>query len=394
MSESSGSGLADRGTSRRWLISAAIVVLLHAGLAVGVLTWRNMRAAPPIEIDLTPSPAASGRNEAQAAPPTDPEQASPAPSKTESAAAGDQAAPLDSAPRQSPSEVTSPAEQSRVNQNTAEAGPGIGPGETAPGTTAPQLPPVLQGADAERARGPGGVPPAINPRIGSATVTAPMASAPAPGGLTAGESSSPKPSSPNPSSPKPSSAKPSSPMANMPLDTSITVQPPVHGNGAIGPLASRETGSADRVPTSEFRPAKPFGVPDIPRNSAHSAQGAHVQDRARAAIARSIGRAGTTKNAIGSSTTVMASRGDTAGLNAGVTRNAIGVTANFRPRIPRANTGDNKIGVSAVAGSAMPTAPVINGHGFARSTVGPAMIGGPARASGALSGNDFHLRHR
>jgi hypothetical protein len=183
-------------------------------------------------------------------------------------------------------------------------------------------------------------------------------------------------------------------MANMPLDTSITVQPPVHGNGAIGPLASRETGSLDHTPMSEFRPAKPFGVPDIPRNGARGANGAHVQDRARAAIARSIGRTGTTKNAIGSSATVVASRGDMTGLNAGVTRNALGITANFRPRIPRANAGDNRLGVTAAAGPAMPTAPIINGHGFGHSAIGPAVIGGPARASGALSGNDFHLRHR
>jgi len=187
-------------------------------------------------------------------------------------------------------------------------------------------------------------------------------------------------------------------MANMPLDTSITVQPPVRGNGAIGPLASRETGPLDHLPMSEFRSAKPFGVPDIPRNGGHGANGAHVQDRARAAIARSMmarsmGRTETPRNAIGNSATVVASRGDAAGLSAGVTRNAIGVTANFRPRIPRADAGGNKIGITAAAGRAMPTAPVINGRGFARPAIGPAMIGGPARASGALSGNDFHLRH-
>jgi hypothetical protein len=247
-------------------------------------------------------------------------------------------------------------------------------------------------------------------------------------------------------------------MANMPLDTSITVQPPVHGNrsvgpfanGGIGPLASRETGAVDQRPTSEFRPAKPFGVPDIPRNSAlplapgggpaapgigpnHAAApgtafgtalGAHVQDRARAALARAMSRNETAKNAIGSavpsnaaagsamrtdrnfvnaaavngigsSGTVVASRGDATGPNAGVTRNAVGITANFRPRLPRVDAGQNKIGVTATT-HAMPTAPIINGRDLvARSGLGPGMIGGPARRSsaGTLSGSDFHLRH-
>jgi len=370
MSESSGAVLADHSTRRRWLISAAIVVLFHAGLAAGVLTWRNMRAAPPVEIDLTPLPSARGQNEAQAAPPA--EQTSPAPNKTDtaSAAAGNQAAPPDALPPQSmPSEITSSAEQT-VHQGVAEAGPGTRPTETMPGMTAPQLPPSPQGGEAG---GTGSAPPAINPRIGSAPVTAP-----APGGLAAG------------------SPRPSSPMANMPLDISITVQPPVRGNGAIGPLASRETGPLDHMPMSEFRPARPSGVPDVPRNGAqgaHGANGAHVQDRARTAMARSIGRTETPKNAIGSSATALASRGDATGPNAGGARNAIGITANFRPRIPRAEVGGNKIGVTAIAVRATPTAPVINGHGFARPAIGPAMIGGPARASGGLSGTDFHLRH-
>ena len=313
MSECSGPALVDR-SSRRWLTSAAIVVLLHAGLAVGVLTWRSMRAAPPIEIDLTPSPLASGQNVAPALPRA--------------------------------------AQQSEANRDVVATGQDAGSNRAEPGMTAPQLQTSSPGgAEADRA---GGTMGAVAP--------------PVPNGLASG------------------GPRPSSPMANMPLDSSITVQPTVRRNGAIGPLASRETGPLDRTPMSEFRPAKPFGVPDIPRNAA---RGARVQDRARAAVARSMGRIGTTKNSIGGAAAVVASRGEATGLNAGITRNAIGVTTNFRPRISRANAGDNRIGFTAVVGHAMPTAPVINGHGFARSTIGPAMIGGPARASGILSGNDF-----
>jgi hypothetical protein len=351
MSESSGSGLADRGTRRRWLISAAIVVLLHAGVAVGVLTWRNMRAPPPVEIDLTPSPAASGQNEAQATPPAAAEQTQPAPHDTDiaNAATGDQAVAPGSVPQSAPSDIASPAEPS-AQQNAAEPG-NAGPTEAASETTAPELPPSPQGAEAN---------------------------APAPSGVMA------------------DAPRRSSPMANMPLDTSITVQPPVRGNGVIGPLAGREP--LDRMPMSEFRSARPFGVPDVPRNGAqgvHAAQGAHVEDRARAARARSMGRTETARNAIGSAATVVASRGDTTGPNVGGTRNALGITANFRPRIPRAGAGDAKTGATAIAARAMPTAPVINGHDIARSTIGPAIIGGPARSSaGMLSGSDFHLRHR
>lgn len=205
MSESSGSAQADRGTRRRWLISAAIVVLLHAGLAVGVLTWRNMKSAPPVEIDLTPSD--SGRNEAQAASqaPAAAQQTTPAPNKTDTASAGppDQAGQSGSVPSQSmPSAMILPAEQSGANQSAVDAGQGAGSAEAASGMAAPQLPPSPQGAEAE------------------------MASAPAPNGLVAG------------------GARPSSPMTNMPLDTSITVQPPVRGNGAIGPLGEPRNRSA------------------------------------------------------------------------------------------------------------------------------------------------------
>jgi hypothetical protein len=324
MSEASGSALVDRSIRRRWLTSAAIVVLLHAGLAIGVLTWRSMRAAPPIEINLTPPPPASGQNVAQAPSPT--------------------------------------AQQGGANPDVAAAGKGAGLNEAESGMTASQVPSSPEGDAAASGAGSGtasaDASPEINPPITPPTTL---------GGSTL-----------------------SSPMAGMPLDTSITVQPPLRRNGAIGPLASREAGQLGHLPMSQFRPATPFGVPDIPRNGAH---GAHVQDRARAAISRSMRSVEVPKTSIGSSATAIASRGDVTGLNAGISRNALGITSNFRPRIPRAGAGDYRIGITTIASRAVPMAPVINGRGFARSAIGPAMIGGPARASGILSGNDFHLRH-
>ena len=145
MSESSGSGLVDRGTRRRWLISAAIVVLLHAGLAVGVLTWRNMKLAPPVEIDLTRSSSDSGRNEAQAAS----QVLAAAPNKTDTASAGppDQAGQSNSVPLQSmPSAMILPAEPS-ANQSAVEPG-NADTAEAASGMTAPELPSSPQGAEA------------------------------------------------------------------------------------------------------------------------------------------------------------------------------------------------------------------------------------------------------
>src|SRR6201989_986045 len=47
---------------RRWMISAGIVVLAHAGIASAVLTWRTLSGSletqVPIEIRLTPEPVA------------------------------------------------------------------------------------------------------------------------------------------------------------------------------------------------------------------------------------------------------------------------------------------------------------------------------------------------
>ncbi len=59
---------------RRWMISAGIVVLAHAGIASAVLTWRTLSGGPetqtPIEIRLTPETMTSPP--AQTAPPATP----------------------------------------------------------------------------------------------------------------------------------------------------------------------------------------------------------------------------------------------------------------------------------------------------------------------------------
>lgn len=385
MSGGSGSAVMDRSNRRRWLISAAIVLLIHICIAAAVLTWRHMNASLPVLVDLTPAPSASLQRATLPAP----EQPSP--------------------------QHTTP------QQNTQSAS-----------ASASASAPVDDHASP---------PPPIEPTASNESTAPPAGAAP---------------TYPLPNSPVTNT------MADMPLDTSITVQPPLHGNagvapfghssfgnssfgnGEVGPLANREVGSDgapfDQRPASIFRPAKPFGVPDVPRNSLlpngnpvlsnptlsvpgiglKNLSGANVQDRTHAAMARLAARAQTAKNSIGSSVigiavpnsawrngltsgatangiesamTAIASRGDANGGD-GATRNAIGVTANFRPRIPRAAVGEAGPGVLAVAGHDMPHAPIINGRGLVRPLGGPGVIGGPARraGAGALSGSDFRLK--
>ena len=414
---------------RRWLISAAIVLLLHACVAVAVLTWRHVTSAPPLFVDLTPSPSASEQSNLRPVP-SGPGQTSPQKSapeqKTESASTS---VPTSSGSDQAQSAL--PAEPNRPQISALQQG-----------TVAKSSSETVDGADRTAISGGGisrgpesaggtGRTAAANPAGPNVTIPNPLASNPVPSDLA----------SKGPAR--------NSPMASMPLDTSITVEPPVRGNGIsplsrseVGPLASGESGLEaapfDQRPTSIFRPAKPLGVPDVARNSLspngnplvpgnnaglpgigwNNAPGAHVQDRARAAIARRMGYSEPVKNAIGGtisssaiagamgrdndrpygavygigrSTTTIASRGDINGLSSGVARNSVGVTTNFRPLIPRA--GPAKAGAATVAGHEMPTAPVINGHDPARSISGSAVIGGPARRSGILSGSDFGLRH-
>jgi hypothetical protein len=417
MSESPGPAWMDSANGRRWLISAAVVLLLHAGVAVAVLTWLKMTSTGPVLINLSPEPSASEQNATQAAPASEQTQP-PAPEQNKTASTPAEQNATNSATEATPEQPRQESKEIPRDEAVAKSEPSAGTAVAPRDMTAPELPSSPQGTEApsgtegatisgggiSRAPAEGGIgggAVATNPAGGGVASPGPVASAPASRGLT-----------------------PGSPMTKMPLDTSITVQPPVHGNsgvgpfakGEVGPLASREAGPPDQRPTSIFRPSKPFGVPDVPRNSLapngnlslpgvglKNLPGARVQDRARAATAREMSGAAPIKNAIGAaagtigtSTAIVASRGDTSapGVGDGVARNAIGVTANFRPRIPRANAGVPQPGTLAATSRAMPPVPSINGRGFARPTTGPAMIGGPARTgAGALNGSDFHLRH-
>ncbi len=404
MSETSGSIFLEGSTTRRrWLVSAAIVLLVHACIAAAVLTWRHVSSAPPVLVDLTPSPSAS--EHAALTAPAKPTAAANTLSKPDAEMAARDETAARPAPADVPRSGAADENGSTAAGDTMRGGEGI--------SQAPEE------RDFNRQA-------AAYPAERKSTILAPAAGNPASHGFATEGSTY------------------HSPMASMPLDTSITVQPPVHGNGIgalnrgdVGLLASRERGPEavpfDERPTSIFRSAKPFGVPNVPRNillpngnaalrsnnpglpgvGRTNPPGAHVQDRARAAIARAMGRSESVRNAVGSAVssiavangalpgdsdlprgavygigraTTIASRGDV-----GVTRNAVGVTANFRPLIPRAGS----VKADAVAGAEyrVSTAPVISGHDLARPISGSAVIGGPARRSGVLSGSDFRVRH-
>jgi hypothetical protein len=69
----------DRASRRRWVISAAIVLLVHGGIAGAILTWREAirRAEPPgpVVIELSPAPVAPAPQQTEL--PPAPEQVTP-----------------------------------------------------------------------------------------------------------------------------------------------------------------------------------------------------------------------------------------------------------------------------------------------------------------------------
>jgi hypothetical protein len=152
MSESSGSALMEGSNRRRWLISAAIVLLVHAGIAMGVLTWRHMVSVPPVLIDLTPAPSASEQNAARPAPPvaeqTAPYQTTPE-QKTESASTSAAVSPSASASTSGDhAEPVPPSKQAApANEAAAKNEQGTGPAQVSLAVNAPQLPPAPQGTE-------------------------------------------------------------------------------------------------------------------------------------------------------------------------------------------------------------------------------------------------------
>jgi len=150
------------------------------------------------------------------------------------------------------------------------------------------------------------------------------------------------------------------------------------------------------------RPAAPAGEQHHELNAratTTNAVGAHVQDRVKAALART-GRGAEIKTAI--ATAVAPAAGADAMRNAGgmasrgperVVTNAIGV--HFRANIvARTNPGAPRPGTLAASVANPPPVVVAGSSGIVRAGQGVNGLGGPVRASpGVINGTSFHPRH-
>jgi hypothetical protein len=344
---------------RRWAISLALALALHGGVVVAVLSWRYAVTSPPgdtgpIVIDLAPAPSA----------PTAPL------AESQRSTLGGEVAIRPQPPDQF-SAGGAPATEHAVRnpvENPASAGEQSGEQKAAPFEAPPAViaPAPLENAgredseDKRTASGGGGA--GIAPTV--------------PGGRS----------------------------ISGPIDTRITV---------VSPFGWRSKNKAARggAPTQKSkavvisRPSKGPGAggPGRPSNAdepstalnaigAHVANGAHIEDRVRAALARAVG-----KNAIGSA---MPNNLGVAPARAGerTVVNAIGSPVRFRPRLPGTVIGAQPAGASvplpnarAVHSNALAA---INGTGMTRIGSGPGVIGGAARnLSGSINGTSFRPKY-
>lgn len=215
-----------------------------------------------------------------------------------------------------------------------------------------------------------------------------------------------------------------------PLDTSITVLPPLHPRKSFSAfdrnrmILLRPLTHPGKTESSSDNPNALTNAPDAHR------PGAHIQDRVNAAIERGqllrrIERArngntvpGTNglgiKNATGAGVHGNASRNAIGAANAngnigepkadvinGTARNAIGLTVQVHPSAHGTNVNDGRGGVAGLKtgvspsstglkAAALPTG-ILNGRGMSRPGTGLTALGGPAKsATGVLNGSDFH----
>jgi len=144
-----------------------------------------------------------------------------------------------------------------------------------------------------------------------------------------------------------------------------------------------------------------------------NAIGAHVEDRVRAAMARANASGNGVRNAVGGS---VANNAGSVSANAAasIATNAIGMAVRVQPNIAGSAGGELRTGAPAsagnraqitggnsaggggpsVRGAGINAASIVNGTNMGRSALGMGAIGGPARnTAGVLNGTDFHPRH-
>jgi hypothetical protein len=131
----------------------------------------------------------------------------------------------------------------------------------------------------------------------------------------------------------------------------------------------------------------------LPSSIVINAIGARVQDRVSAAIARANASGNGTRNAVGS--TVGGNAGSTsANATDSVVTNAIGIAVHVRPNIPRPL--GSELGTStttSVGGWPSMNPSIINGTAIGRPGSNTAIIGGPKKnVAGVIDGNSFRTR--
>jgi len=421
----------ERANLYRWIVSAAVVVLLHGGVVVALLKWHNvLPAGEPFMMDLAPwmgapLPDAAGLQASAS------QQGGPQPA----AANGAERAAASAQP--AARGATETAARDRADSGGSSAAP---EGKGSEARTANHGGGFSQGAPSlghESGHG-GGVATGVMPISPTppASAAVPSGSAPAAGStpLTgpAATANAPAPNGPTLTA--------TNPFSNSPIDTSITVQPWLHGRKGVAALNQKGGLSGiDQKGHIMFRPLGHAGEPPhpgtlnlpvvlnslgtltLPGATATRTPGAHVQDRARAAATRQVNAIGTAApgargggntagtvatNAIGIAAPSTAGKG---GANApgGVATNAIGIairlpsnTAATKSATERnapsagaaATTGEHNASSVALVGPGQSGASAVNGRTMIRAGAAAGTIGGPARraSSGVISGSDVH----
>ena len=380
----------NRSQLRRWITSALIVLLLHGGVVIAALKWHRAAPLEPLLIDLAPP----------AVPIPEHSNAQPTP--------GGEPAELPAPPEQIDANVTPQGPIKSANEpiNAEIARNGGDNAEPSEATPLPQAP------------GPSEI---VKLENGGGTSTASGGGGTLRAGQSAGHSSvvanSPAVSGRVVNDPAANNPVANGPMNSGPIDTSITVQPSLYGKRGLGAIDHRGAlGVIGQKGGVALRPLAHLGEPEhsrglnLPGVSAPGATGAHVQDRARAAMAKHInavgiaetdivGRGGmnavgnVTTSAIGIAGTGITSKGATNAVgNIATATNAIGVAVRLPATVPATNLGARNTRPLSLAGS-MPAA-AIDGRTAIRPGSGAGVIGGPApkTVNGVISGTNFHAR--
>ena len=375
---------------RRWSYSAMLVVVVHGAVAMAVLAWHltsrpfdanGSSGVDTLLIELAPPAARS------------PEQNLPPPEARSTAA------------RERANDVAEAA--SAANRDSGAEPLGLQRSATAPGTSGPGADAPISPLPQESAGGAagGGGPAASHASAAGAVEKNPA-------DVSHGLRVDPGP-----------------------LDTSITVTPPLHPHKSFGVF--------DRNRMILLRSLKHPGKAESSRNNPLSqSPGARVQDRVNAAIEREKlhqmqrARNGTAvpgtnslgirnapastpltgvHNAVGAGVgNNNAGKPESGVANGTTTRNAVGMTIQVHPAPRGENIDEHREGIAGLKaregttglktavspgnnGLIAATSPpgILNGRGTARPGASLTVLGGaPKTVPGALSGSDFHPKHQ